>query len=68
MLSSEVAQSLKSYGHFSDLGVGSLAVTAMLDFSGNANTSILGEDNTATPPSYFILWNAVTSIGENRVI
>ena len=49
MLSSEVAQSLKSYGHFSDLGSGSLSVTAMLDFSGKANTPIhgLGEDDTA---------------------
>ena len=62
MLSSDVAQSLKSYGHFSDLrvgialsnvvmdifrtlGSGSLSVT--LDFSGKANTFILGEDNTA---------------------
>ena len=45
MLSSEVAQSLKSFGHFSDLGVG----VAMLDFSGKANTSIhgLGEEDTA---------------------
>ena len=43
MLSSEVAQSLKSYGHFSDLGVGiALIVTAMLYFSGKANASIYG--------------------------
>ena len=44
MLGSEVAQSLKSYGDFSDFGV-----TAMLDFSGKANTSnhSLGEDDTA---------------------
>ena len=49
MLSSKGAQSLKSYGHFSDLGVGSLSVTAMLYFSGKANTSIHGlrEDVTA---------------------
>ena len=47
MLSSEDAQSIKSYGHFSDLGV-KLSVTAMLNFSCQANTSIhgLGEDNT----------------------
>ena len=46
MLSSEVAQALKSYGHFS----GSPSVTAMLDFSGKANTPIrgLGEDDTAS--------------------
>ena len=50
MLSSEVVLSLKSYGHFSDLGSRSLSVTTMLDFSGKANTSIhgLGEDDTAT--------------------
>ena len=50
MLSSEVAQSLTSYGHFSDLGVErSLLVTAMLIFSCKANTSIHGlrEDDTA---------------------
>ena len=43
MLSSEVAQSFKSYGHFSDRS------GSMLDFSGKANTSIhgLGEDDTA---------------------
>ena len=34
---------------FRTLGTGSLSVTAMLDFSGKANTSIhgLGEDDTA---------------------
>ena len=39
---------------FHTLGSGSLSVTAMLDFSGKANTSIhgLGEDDTATPCSY----------------
>ena len=39
---------------FHTLGPGSLSVTAMLDFSGKANTSIhgLGEDDTATPCSY----------------
>ena len=51
MLSSEVAQSLKSYGHLSDLAMGSrsLSVTALLNFSGKANTSIhgLGEDDKA---------------------
>ena len=49
MFSSKVAQSLKNYGHFLDLGVGLLSVTASLDFSGKANTSIrgLGEDDTA---------------------
>ena len=49
MLSSEVAQSLKSYGIFRTLGSRSLSVTAMLYFSGKANTSIhdLGEDDTA---------------------
>ena len=49
MLSSEVAPSLKSYGPFSNLGKGLLAVTAMLDFSGKANTSIhgLGVDDAA---------------------
>ena len=49
MLSSEVAQSLKSYRSFRTLGSGSLSVTAMLDISGKANTSIhgLGEDDTA---------------------
>ena len=51
MLSSEVAQSLKSYGHFSDFGGWdrSQGVTTMLNFSGKANTSIHGlwEDNTA---------------------
>ena len=54
-LSSEVAQtqSLESYGIFrtlAGLGSGPLSVTAMLDFSGKANTSIrgLGEDDTAT--------------------
>ena len=49
MFSSEVGQSLKSYGHFSDLGVGIAPVTAMLDFSGIANTSNhgLGEGATA---------------------
>ena len=47
MLSSKVAQSLKSYRHFSDLGVG----IAMLYVSGKANTSIhvLGGDDTARP-------------------
>ena len=49
MLSSEVAQSLKSYRLFRTLGSRSLPVTAMLYFSGKANTSIhgLGEDDTA---------------------
>ena len=49
MLSSEVAQSLKSYGNFRTLGTRSLSVTAMLSFSGKANTSIhgLGVDDTA---------------------
>ena len=56
MLSSEVAQSLKSYGHFSDLGVGLLSVTAMLDFSGEANTSIhgLGKDDTTMRDSVHV--------------
>ena len=37
---------------FRTLGSGSLSVTAMLDFSGKANTSIhvLGEDDTARVP------------------
>ena len=48
MLSSEVAQSLKSDGHFSDIVVGIALSHAMLDFSGKANISIhgLGEDDT----------------------
>ena len=50
MLSSEVAQSLKSYRHFRTLRPGSLLVTAMLYFSGKTNTSIhgLGEDVMAS--------------------
>ena len=65
MLSSEVAQSLKSYGHCSNhwvgraivltIGSGSLSVIAMLDFLGKEDTSIhgVGEDDTANikPPS-----------------
>ena len=41
---------LKVMDIFRTLGSGSLSVTAMLDFSGKANTSIhgLGEDDTAT--------------------
>ena len=42
MLNSEVAQLLKSFGHFRTLWSGSLSVTAMFDFSGEANTSIHG--------------------------
>ena len=47
-LSSEVAQTIMDI--FRTLGSRSLSVTAVLDFSGNANTSIhgLGEDDTAT--------------------
>ena len=47
MLSSEVAKSIKSYGHFSDLGV-EIALSDR-NVSGKANTSIhgLGEDDTA---------------------
>ena len=49
---SEVAQSLliKSYGHFSDLGVGISLSHRHVGFLGKANTSIhgLGEDDTAT--------------------
>ena len=54
MLISEVAQPLKSYGHFSNLGLGSgsLSATTIMVFSGKANyTSLsihgLGEDDTA---------------------
>ena len=41
---------------FQTLGSGSLSVTAMLDFSGKANTSIhgLGEDDTAIPHHYIM--------------
>ena len=55
MLSSEVAQSLKSYDIFQTLGSGSLSVTAMFDCWGKVNTSFhgLGEDDTAsTGPRY----------------
>ena len=50
MLSSEVAVIKKLWTFFRTLGSWSLSVTAMLDFSGKANTSIhgLGEDDTAT--------------------
>ena len=50
MLSSQVAQTLKSMDIFRTLGSRSLSVTAMLNFSGKANTSIrsLGEDDMAT--------------------
>ena len=51
MLSSEteVAQSLKSNDIFRTLSSGSLSLTAMLNFLGEANTSIhgLGEEDTA---------------------
>ena len=49
MLTSQPAQSLKSYGHFRTLGSRSFSVTTMLIFSGRANASIhaLGEDDTA---------------------
>ena len=49
MLSSEVAKSLKSYGHFSDLVVEIALSHHHFDFLGKANTSIhgLGEDDTA---------------------
>ena len=49
MLSSEVAQSLKSYGHFSDLGVGIVLSHRHVGFSGKANSSIHGleEGDTA---------------------
>ena len=49
MLSSEVAQSLKSYDFFRTLGSRSLSVIAMVIFSCKANTPILGlgEDDTA---------------------
>ena len=53
MLSSQVAQSLKSYGHFFSLGSRPLSVIAnpMGGFSGKANKSIHGlvEDDTASP-------------------
>ena len=50
MLNSDVAQSVKSYGHFRTLGLRSFSVTAMLNFSGKANTTIhgLGEDDAAS--------------------
>ena len=52
MLSSEVAQSLKSYRHFRTLGSRSLSVIAMLTFSGKASTLIhgLGAEDTAKSP------------------
>ena len=44
---------------FQTLGSGSLSVTAMLDLSGKANTSIhgLGEDDTATSKPRFASLN-----------
>ena len=50
MLSSESEVAQSSHRSFRTLASGSLSVTAMLDFSGKANTSIhgLGEDDTAT--------------------
>ena len=49
MLSSEVAQLLKSYGYFSDLGVEITLSHRHVEFSGKANTSIygFGVDDTA---------------------
>ena len=49
MLSSEVAQSLKSYRHFSDLGVGIVFSHRHVGCLGKASTSIhgRGEDDTA---------------------
>ena len=72
MLSSDVSQSLKSYEHFSDLGVRSLSVTTMLNFSGKANTSIhgLGEDDTARldpccfSPSHPAMWDCLSWRGD----
>ena len=40
MLSSEVAQLIKSYGHFRTLGSRSLSLTALLNFWGKANLYI----------------------------
>ena len=49
MLSSQVARSLKSYRHFSDIGVDITLSYRMLNFLGEANTSIhgLGHGDTA---------------------
>ena len=64
----QVAQSLKSYGHFSDLGV---TVTAMLNCSGKANTSIHGLSPATSSPEILPLsssnglaiWHGLPNVG-----
>ena len=55
MLSLDVAQSLKSYGHFSDRGVGIALSHRYMDFSVKVNTQSTASERTTLQYTYGLI-------------